>query len=96
MYIEYLSIPCYFNSIAGEDFLTTGEHRLFFSNYSRSGKELCFNITIINDITVEPEETLIVTVSTSTSGVRLPNSQFVITITDNDMTSEYVVFLHKK
>ena len=68
---------------AGEDFVEITNQTLTFSNSSSNGTELCSNITIIDDMTFESNETFMVTLSSSDPDVRLLNNASVITIVED-------------
>ena len=67
--------------------MNSGTQKLVFT--STSGRELCHNITIINDMLVESNETFTIILSSSDSAVRLTNTQSLVTIIDDDITSKY-------
>ena len=56
---------------------------------SISGIQQCINITIIDNTTVEEDETFTVTLSTSNPRVELDNNVTTVTILDNDLESVY-------
>ena len=66
---------------AGEDYIGI-DTMLTFPNPSNSGSKSCVNITIINDMVVESNETFSAILSTSDPNVRLQNNVSVITIVD--------------
>ena len=56
---------------------------------SISDTQQCINITIIDNTTVEENETFTVTLSTSNPRVELDNNVTTVTILDSDLESVY-------
>ena len=79
--------------LAGEDYQDTGQQVLVFPNSSSSGRELCHNITIINDMLVEFNETFTIILSSSDSAVRFTNTQSLVTIIDDEINSKSQIFM---
>ena len=67
--------------------MNSGTQTLVFT--STSGRELCRNITIINDMLLESNEIFTIILSSSDSAVRLTNTQSLVTIIDDEINSKY-------
>ena len=67
---------------ADEDYGRVDNKMLVFLNSSGNGTELCYNISINNDFTLESNETSLVMLSSADVGVVLQNNISVVTIID--------------
>ena len=73
----------YLAAIAGSDYVSVSMDVVFPAGTSNGGMQ-CIDVTIIDDIEMEGDETFTVTLTTSSSTVNLVNAVTTITITDND------------
>ena len=77
-----------FGSTDSDDFTALTNAQVFFAANSQSGATQVFSIAINNDVLVENDETLRLTLSTVTGGlVSISTATSVITIIDNDAAS---------
>ena len=73
-----------FRFLASEDYNSVINETLIFFNSSNRDTEMCYNISINNDMAVESNETFRVTVSSTDESVNLLNNVSVVTIIDDD------------
>ena len=77
-----------FGSTNNDDFTALNSAEVFFAANSQDGATRVFSIAINNDVLVENDETLSLTLSTVTGGlVTISTATSVITIIDNDAAS---------
>ena len=74
--------------LIADDFTALTNAEVFFAANSQSGATRVFSIAINNDVLVENDETLSLTLNTVTGGlVTISTATSVITIVDNDAAS---------
>ena len=80
--------PCSHAATNGSDYLGVSMDFVFPAG-SISGTQQCINITIIDNSTVDEDETFTVTLSTSDPRVKLDNNVTTVTILDIDLECVY-------
>lgn len=68
----------------GEDYKELMFLMLTFSVENSNSFQHCFNISIIDDSIVEPNQSFMVILSSSDTNVTIDNQQLLVTIIDND------------
>ena len=70
-------------AVAGPDYEPISSH-LTFPTGSVAGDMLCVNISIVNDVLFEGDETFTVLLTVNTAGVSEGNAVTIVTIRDDD------------
>jgi len=80
--IPFILIRYYSHTFTADEDYIRNDTELVFPNPSNGSMEACLDITIIDDMAVESNETFLVILSSSDPDVRLQNNISVITIVD--------------
>lgn len=71
------------NVTASEDYGSVENGIVVFSNSSGRGAESCYDISIINDMTLESNQTFLVLLSSADVDANLQNNMSIVTIVDD-------------
>ena len=79
----YISIKMHYTAIAGSDYTNASSVEIFTSGSTHNAAR-CINISILEDISYEVNETFTLMLTTPDPNVTIGNSETTITITDTD------------
>ena len=75
-------------AVSGSDYISLS-YNITFTSGSEDGQTECVNITIVEDILYEVDETFALTLTKADLGVNLENDTTTITITDTDCNAVF-------